>query len=78
MPNYVTAYQEATASSTSSLIWGLKESTTVVVPDSATEQSLNMYTQRQFQLKFSALLKAYDVKFTENSKNITFKDNSRL
>ena len=29
------------------------------------------YTQREFKLKFRALLKAYDVKFAENSKNIT-------
>ena len=27
-----------------------------------------MYTQIEFKLKFSALLKAYDGKFTENSK----------
>ena len=26
------------------------------------------YTQSEFQLKFSALLKAYDAKYTENSK----------
>ena len=28
----------------------------------------NRYTQREFKLKFSALLKAYDVKYIENSK----------
>ena len=31
----------------------------------------NRYTQREFKLKFSALLKVYDIKFAENSKNIT-------
>ena len=29
----------------------------------------NRYMQREFKLKFSALLKAYDIKYTENSKN---------
>ena len=28
----------------------------------------NRYMQREFKLKFSALLKAYDVKYTEKSK----------
>ena len=30
------------------------------------------YTQFEFKLKFSTLLKANDDKFTENSKNMTF------
>ena len=30
------------------------------------------YTQREFKLKFSALLKAYDGKYTENSKKQLF------
>ena len=29
---------------------------------------LEVYTQHEFKLKFSALLKAYDGKYTENSK----------
>ena len=29
----------------------------------------NRYTQREFKLKFSALLKASDIKYTDNSKN---------
>ena len=35
----------------------------------------NRYTQSEFKLKFSALLKACDVTFTENRKNITLKNN---
>ena len=30
------------------------------------------YTKSEFKLKFSTRLKAHDVKFNENSKNITF------
>ena len=37
----------------------------------ASEQVIynNRYTQREFKLKFSALLKANDIKYTEHSKN---------
>ena len=31
----------------------------------------NRYMQHEFKLKFSTLSKAYDIKFTENSKNIS-------
>ena len=39
---------------------------------------INRYTQREFKCKFSALLEAYDVKFAENSTNMTFKNNFSL
>ena len=35
----------------------------------------NRYTQCEFKFKFSTLFKPYNVKYTENSKNITAKNN---
>ena len=34
-----------------------------------------MYTQRELKLKFNTVLNAYDIKLTENSKNIIFQNN---
>ena len=38
----------------------------------------NRYTQHEFKLKFTTLSKAYDVVYTENSKNITDLNNFGL
>ena len=49
-------------------------------PDSLNEGILtyNRYTQREFKLKFGALLEANDAKYTENSKKITFRNNIHI
>ena len=36
------------------------------------------YMHHEFKLQLSTLFKAYEVKYTENSKNITFQNNIRL
>ena len=47
--------------------------------DSVNQDILTIrYTQREFKLKCSAILKAYDTKFTEHSKSMTLKNNFRL